>query len=133
MIKFITNSKNIFKVYNLLIVALYLYPGSFLGCIFYKNCGKQPQLTKDFYDISSNHVYVFILLSILGLFAYAKEKKIKYLMLYLFSISIILELFHLLIPKRGFEYSDLYGNILGVLIVFFIYLIYIFLKKYAQK
>ena len=31
------------------------------------------------------------------------------------SISIILEILHLIIPERGFELSDLFGNIIGVI------------------
>ena len=41
-----------------------------MGCIIYDNCKKiQPQITSDFI-ISSNHFYVFILLSILGFFSF---------------------------------------------------------------
>ena len=36
-------------------------------------------------------------------------------------LSIILELFHLIIPNRGFEISDLFGNIVGVIFVIIIY------------
>jgi len=53
--------------------------------------------------------------------AYHSSNKIKFLITYLFSLSIILELFHLIIPNRGFEWSDLFGNILGVTIVIIIY------------
>ena len=49
------------------------------------------------------------------------QYKVKFLITYLFSLSIILELFHLIIPNRGFEWSDLFGNILGVTIVIIIY------------
>ena len=39
----------------------------------------------------------------------------------LFLISITLELSHLIIPNRGFELSDLFGNIIGVLVVIIVY------------
>jgi glycopeptide antibiotics resistance protein len=71
--------------------------------------------------ISSNHLYAFIILSLLGFFAYSNSNKFKFLIRYLFSLSIILELFHLIIPNRGFEWSDLFGNILGVIFVIIIY------------
>ena len=80
------------------------------------------------YTISSNHFYVFIILSSLGIFAYQNTKKIKFLIVYLFFLSIILELFHLIIPNRGFEWSDLFGNILGLI---FIIISYKVKNKYA--
>ena len=111
---------------NLVLIIFYLYPGSIFGCYLYNNCYVQPQITKNFiftskYLISSNHVYVFIILSFFGMLAYQGSNKVKFLIAYLFSLAIILELFHLIIPNRGFEWSDLFGNILGVTIVIIIY------------
>ena len=111
---------------NLILIIFYLYPGSIFGCYIYNNCNIQPQITTNFmissnYWISSNHFYVFIIFSALGFFAYQNTKKIKFLTTYLFLLSIILELFHLIIPSRGFEWSDLFGNILGVIFVIIIY------------
>ena len=115
-----------FHSVNLILIILYLYPGSLLGCYFYNNCNFQPKITINFiissnYLISSNHFYAFIILSILGLFAYRNTTKIKFLINYLFLLSIILEFFHLLIPNRSFEFIDLLGNIMGVIVVFIIY------------
>ena len=73
------------------------------------------------YWISSNHFYIFTILSALGIFAYRNTKKIKFLIKYLFLLSIVLELLHLIIPIRGFEWSDLFGNILGLIFVIVIY------------
>jgi len=115
-----------FHSINLILIIFYLYPGSIFGCYLYNNCYVQPQITKNFifsskYLISSNHVYVFIILSFFGMLAYHGSDKVKFLITYLFSLSIILELFHFIIPNRGFEWSDLFGNILGVTIVIIIY------------
>ena len=115
-----------FHSINLILIIFYLYPGSIFGCYLYNNCYVQPQITKNLiffskYSISSNHVYVFIILSFFGMFAYHGSNRVKFLITYLFSLSIILELFHLIIPNRGFEWSDLFGNILGVTIVIIIY------------
>ena len=115
-----------FHSVNLILIILYLYPGSLLGCYFYNNCNFQPKITIDFiissnYLISSNHFYAFIILSILGLFAYRNTTKIKFLINYLFLLSIILELSHVIIPIRAFEWGDLFGNILGVILVITIY------------
>ena len=85
-----------FYIANLVLIVLYLYPASILGCYLYNNCYVQPQITRNLmispsYWISSNHFYAFIVLSTLGIFAYRNTKKIKFLMKYLFLLSIILE------------------------------------------
>ena len=105
---------------NIVLMIFYLYPGSILGCFLYNDCYIQPQITQDFI-VSANHVYAFILLTSLGLFSFHNTKKINFLIFYLFLLSIILELFHIIIPVRAFEMSDLFGNILGVILVVFIY------------
>ena len=108
--------KLIFYFCNLILIIFYLYPGSILGYFLYGNIKIQPQLTKDLI-ISSNHFYIFCVISMLGFFTYKENKKIKLLIIYLILLSIILEIFHLFIPNRGFEYSDLFGNLLGSLVV----------------
>jgi len=120
-------TKIIFHTLNIIFIILYVYPGSILGFFIYKDFNKQPKLTGDFMTISSNHVYAFIFLSILGLLSYLKSQKI--LFFYLFSISVILELTHLLIPNRSFQFSDLFGNILGVLISLLILIIINYWRK----
>ena len=114
---------------NIILITLYLYPGSIFGCFLYDNCYIQPQITKDFitrdFIISSNHFYIFVLLSSLGVFSFHNTKKINFLSVYLLLQSIILELFHIIIPNRGFEMSDLFGNIVGVILVIIIYKIVI--------
>ena len=109
---------------NIVLMIFYLYPGSILGCFLYNDCYIQPQITRDFI-ISSNHFYVFIVLTSLGVLSFHNTKKINFLIFYLFLLSIILELFHIIIPNRGFEMSDLFGNIVGVLLVILIYKIVI--------
>ena len=60
--------KNFFKIgfysANIILITLYLFPGSILGWLLYNDKLIQPQITKHFI-ISSNHVYAFLLLSIL--------------------------------------------------------------------
>ena len=120
--------KNFFKIgfysSNIILIIFYLYPGSILGCFLYNDCYIQPQITRDFI-VSANHIYVFILLTSLGLFSFHNTKKINFLIFYLFLLSIILELFHIIIPVRAFEMSDLFGNIVGVILVILIYKIVI--------
>ena len=120
--------KNFFKIgfysVNIILIILYLFPGSILGWFLYNDHLIQPQITRDFI-ISSNHVYAFVVLSILGVFSFHNTKKINFLSVYLFLLSIFLELFHIIIPNRGFEMSDLFGNIVGVILVILIYKIVI--------
>ena len=120
--------KNFFKIgfysSNIILIIFYLYPGSILGCFLYNDCYIQPQITQDFI-ISSNHFYAFIVLTSLGVLSFSNTKKINLLSVYLFLLSIFLELFHIIIPNRGFEMSDLFGNIVGVILVILIYKIVI--------
>ena len=107
-----------FHILNVIFILLYVYPGSILGFLVYGNFNQQPQITSDFI-VSSNHVYAFIILSIVGYLNYYKTNTL-FIISYLFSISIFLEVLHIVIPNRSFQFSDLFGNILGVLLTFFI-------------
>ena len=120
--------KIIFHIFNILLIIFYLYPGSILGCILYKDCKIQPQLTPDFI-VSSNHVYGFVIISLLGFVTYAKDKAFKIIIVYFFFIAVFLELAHIIIPERSFEAKDLGGNIFGVVISLVIFLIFKLMKK----
>ncbi len=109
-----------FHCTNLILIIFYLYPGSILGYILYNNTSIQPQITKDFL-ISSNHFYAFAVLSIIGIIAYHNTKKVDFLINYLFLLSFILEFFHMFIPNRSFEMRDLFGNIMGTVVVIVVY------------
>ena len=128
MINFFSKYKFIFYLSNFILLVLYLFPGSLLGCFLYKDCQLQPQLTKDFL-VSTNHLYAFGLLSIVGLFTYKNSNKLNFLNLYLILLSIILEILHIFIPVRSFELYDLFGNLLGVSIVLTINFFY---RKYEN-
>ena len=116
-----------FHTTNIMLIIFYLYPGSIFGHFLYGDNSIQPQLMRDFI-VSSNHLYVFIVLSFLGVAAYQKTPNINFLIIYLFLLSIILELFHAIISARAFEWADLFGNLLGVFLVIIIYKIK---NKYA--
>ena len=119
-------TKIIFHLLNIIFVFLYIYPGSLLGFFIYEDISRQPQITSNFI-VSSNHVYAFLLLSSLGLISYFKISKT--IILYLISISIILEFLHLIIPNRSFQFSDLFGNIVGVLIPICMLILFNFWRK----
>ncbi len=124
-------TKIFFHFINLIFVIFYLYPGSILGFLLYRDFNKQPQVTSDFtfsfLKFSSNHIYVFAILTFLGLISYLNKEKI--IIIYFIFLSIFLELSHLIIPKRSFQFDDLFGNIIGVLISILIIKIYNFLEK----
>ena len=107
--------KILFFIVNIAFIIFYIYPGSIFGCLFYKDCSIQPQLTKDFI-ISSNHFYAFLIISLFGFQIFIQNYK-NLIILYL-SSSVILELSHLIIPNRSFQFSDMFGNIAGVIVSF---------------
>ena len=129
MDKTISYLRILFHILTLLLIILSLYPGSILGFLLYGDFGLQPQVTKDFLYISSQHLYVYLFVSALGFFSYLRDRKFKLVVIYLFFLSIILEVSHIVIFERSFQMSDLVGNILGVLIVYMVVLIYKFWRK----
>ncbi len=119
-----------FKISNFTIIILYLYPGSVLGWIVYGNLKSQPQLTGNFLSLSSNHFYTFLILSFTAVLSYSNNsKKLNYIFLYLFLISIILELAHLVIPNRSFQFEDLIGNLTGVIVSYILIKFYEFIRR----
>jgi len=129
MTKFFSKNKFIFYLINLLIIIFYIFPGSILGLAIYNDINIQPQITPDFI-ISSNHFYLFVVLSIIGLLTFMTTKQRKYLIIYLIVLSLILELFHFVIPSRSFQWSDLFGNLFGVFVVIFLNS---FINKYGNS
>jgi len=119
--------KWIFHILNIVVIILYLYPGSIAGYLIYHNFSKQPQITADLL-VSSNHVYAFLLLSVIGIISYYNSNK-KLIIIYLLFISIFLELSHLVIPNRAFQFSDLFGNILSVLLSLLLFNLVNYWKK----
>ena len=129
MINFFGKYKIIFYIINFVLILLYLFPGSLIGCFLYDDCKLQPQITPDFI-ISTNHLYAFAFLSLIAFLTFKKTDKITLVTFYLIIISIVLELFHYFIPERSFEYSDLFGNSIGVIIIIIFFNL---LKKYENS
>ena len=129
MDKAVSYLRILFHILILILIIFSLYPGSILGFLLYGDFRLQLQFTKDFLYISSQHLYVYLLVSALGFFSYLRDKKFNLVVIYLFFLSIILEVAHLVISERSFQIEDLTGNILGVLIAYIIVLIYKFWRK----
>ena len=130
MINFFSKNKFIFYLCNLILIFLYLFPGSVLGWFLYNDLSLQPQITPDFI-ISNNHLYAFLIISTIGLLTFNISSQFIYISLYLIFLSLALEVAHYFIPKRSFEFSDLFGNLLGVIIVLILF--YLFKKNENSK
>ncbi len=121
-----STSKYLFYLSFIILLILYLFPGSLIGYFLYSNFGKQPDFISNPIGSSINHLVFFFYLSILGLIFRTNQRKFINSFSFLFLISIILELLHYFIPNRAFELNDLYANSLGVLMAYFIFK---FIKK----
>ena len=120
MINYFSKYKFFFYLCNFTLIVLYLFPGSILGWFLYNDASLQPQITPNLI-VSSNHVYAFLILSFVGFFTYKNIDQFRFLSIYLIFLSIILEIFHYFIPERSFEFTDLFGNFVGVIIVIIIF------------
>ena len=119
---------NIFEVikytYYLSLIALlilYLFPGSLIGFFLYGDPEKQPILISNHIGTSINHLIFFFYLSILSFIINIKYKDLIYSFPFLFCISILLELLHIIVPNRAFEFMDLFANSAGVITAFLIF------------
>ena len=58
-----------------------------------------------------------------------KNQNFQKLVYGLFILSVILEVLQFIIPNRSFQLGDLIGNILGVLVAFFVVKIYLLFRS----
>ena len=121
--------KFIFHISTLLLIIISLYPGSLLGYLFYGDFGQQPNLIENPFGTTINHFIYYFYVSSLGFFLYVKTEYFEKLVYALFFLSVILELFHFIIPNRSFQLGDLIGNILGVIVAYSTIKIYLFFKS----
>ena len=120
MINFFSKYKFIFYLCNLILIFLYLFPGSVLGWFLFIDLSLQPQITPDFI-ISTNHLYAYIVLSVIGFLTFRKNNQFNILSIYLIFLSIVLEVLQYFIPNRSFEFKDLFGNLAGVIITIILF------------
>ena len=126
MIKFL---KYIFHISVLFLIIISLYPGSLLGYFFYNDFTRQPDLVANPFGTSINHFACYFYISLLGFSLYLKNQNFKQLVYSLLFLSVILEGFHFIIPNRSFQLSDLIGNILGVIVAYFVVKTYLLFKS----
>ena len=114
----------IFYISIILLLILYLFPGSLIGYFFYNNLSQQPNFIPNPFGTSINHLICFFYLSTMGLFSFFKDAQFKKVFIFLFLLAGVLEILHFIVPKRSFELVDLIANIVGVLLVYSLAIIY---------
>ena len=126
MVKFL---KFIFHISVLFLIIISLYPGSLLGYFLYSDFGQQPNLIKNPFGTTINHFISYVYISLLGLFLYLSKENFQRVFYGLLLLSIILELFHFIIPNRSFQLGDLIANILGVIVAYSVVKIYLYFNR----
>jgi len=104
----------------IILLILYLFPGSLIGYFLHGNLGQQPNLIPNPVGTSINHLIYFSYVTVLAMIIRLKVKNILTDYKAILFISFILEMLHLIIPNRAFEFYDLIANIFGVIIVLLI-------------
>ena len=119
--------------FSLLVVLIfYLFPGSIISYLMYGDLAFNRGVLQN--DIGSlihffintggysiNHTLIFGYIALLGFFSFFKAKNFYIGILFFVFLSVVLELFHLIIPNRSFELIDLVSNLIGVSIALIIY------------
>ena len=113
----------------IVLLLLYLFPGSLIGFFMYNDLGKQPNLISNQYGTSINHMIFFFYLGIQAFIVQIKYRRLIFSFPFLFCSSIMFELFHLIIPNRAFELNDLFANSIGVVSAFFFFNLFKKLKN----
>ena len=114
----ILNSLKVLFYFSLIIlIILYLFPGSLIGYFLYGNLGQQPNLITNPIGTSINHFICFSYITLLAIIVRSKEKNIFNSYKIILFFSCILEISHLIIPNRAFELYDLIANTTGVIMI----------------
>jgi len=117
-------SKFILYLYYLslvILLILYLFPGSIVGYLIYGDLSKQPNFINNPIGTSINHFIYFSFLTFLVLIYNSSNKKNMSSFYFLLILSLFLELLHFFIPNRAFELNDLLANSAGIITIFFLF------------
>ena len=104
----------------LVLLILYLFPGSLIGYFLYGNLGQQPNFIANPIGTSINHLIFFSYITVLAIIVRLRIKNIFTNYLFILFISCTLEILHLIVPNRAFELHDLIANVTGVVIILLI-------------
>ena len=124
MDKVISFMKFVFHTSILLLIIISLFPGSLLGFVLYNDLSRQPNLIANPFGTAINHFIYYFYVSMLGLCLYLRNNNFQKLVYSLFFLSIILEVFQLIVPNRAFEIYDVSANFVGVLVAYCLINIY---------
>ena len=113
----------------IILLILYLFPGSLIGYFLYGDFVRQPDFIPNPLGTSINHLLAFFYLSMLGLINHMRSKSFKKTLIFLIILSLLIELSHLFIPNRSFQFLDLLSNLLGTLLAIVIVFLY---KKFKN-
>jgi len=125
MTKITSFLKFIFYISIIFLILISLFPGSLLGFLFYQDWSREPDLVNNPFGTSINHFISYFYISILGFCIYLRSYDYKKLFYGLLFLSLILEVLQLIVPNRAFQFYDLVGNFLGVLVAYFSIKIYL--------
>ena len=125
-----SNHLYLFSLFFILI--LYFFPGDIVTYFIYGNLIHNGGITQNLLGssihliintggYSINHILVFSYITTLGLLTYFKNKKFYFVAVFFIFLSIFLEIIHIFIPNRSFEYTDLLSNLFGVVISLIIF------------
>tara|TARA_A100001011_G_scaffold332756_1_gene360080 strand:- start:335 stop:718 length:384 start_codon:yes stop_codon:yes gene_type:complete len=101
----------------IVLIILYLYPGSLIGYFLYGSLGTQPNIISNPIGTSINHLIYFSLITVLSNIVKNRLKNLFTKTKFILFLSIFLELSHFIVPDRAFEFFDLIANIAGVLLI----------------
>jgi len=129
---FFKNINYLYLLSLLVILVFYFFPGDIVSYFMYGNFDTDHNSTQNpiahtiYFLINTggysiNHILTFSYITAGGLITYFKKKNFNTGIFFFIFLSIFLELIHLITPNRVFELNDLLANIIGVIIVFFIF------------
>ena len=87
----------------LVLLILYLFPGSLIGYFLYGNSGQQPNLIANPIGTSINHLIFFSYITVLAIIVRLRIKNIFTNYLFILFISCVLEIFHFIVLNWDFE------------------------------
>jgi len=100
--------KVIFHTGTCALLLLSFYPGNLIGLVFFGDDTTFPGSDK------FHHFLSYFLVSGFGFLAYPEKNFFLKLLVFLLGLAFFLELFHIWIPNRYFEFLDMFSNFSGV-------------------
>ena len=97
--------KYLYYLSLIVLLIIYLLPGSIIGYLLYGDSGKQPYPVNNPIGTSLNHFFYFFYLTFLGLICNLSEKRFINSFLFLFALSFFLEFLTSLVAHFFLDHS----------------------------